>query len=202
MTASRPSRTLALIGDVHAAFAALEQVVAAIPRYVELPLDGVLLVGDLGKGLGRDRPITAERRAAYLDRVDRVLSLAATLKAPVRYVPGNHDLPDLDLAGNVDRRCEALTPDLRVAGIGGAGPQRVGLSYEWDEAEIEARTIDPSADVLLAHCPPKSTPLDRMWRGRHVGSTAIRAHVEAHRGLFVCGHIHEAPGIIQIERGV
>jgi hypothetical protein len=55
--------------------------------------------------------------------------------------------------------------------------------------------------VLLCHAPPLETPLDALARsGRHVGSLALREIAERHDGVYVCGHIHESPGAVQIGR--
>jgi len=57
----------------------------------------------------------------------------------------------------------------------------------------------PACDVLLCHCPPARTPLDRVYgRGVHVGSEAIRERALSHQGFLVCGHIHEAAGATQL----
>ena len=49
------------------------------------------------------------------------------LVAPFFYVPGNHDLPSLDLPGNIDGTVVELD-GLRVGGLGGAGPARFGFA--------------------------------------------------------------------------
>jgi Icc-related predicted phosphoesterase len=185
---------LAVIGDVHAHHKRLELVCAHIASRL---VDGVLLVGDLGSndvGVARQRSFAGDR--LYRQSVQAVLDRVAALGVPFAYVPGNHDLPDLDLPGNVDRRVRELG-GLRVGGIGGAGPDQFGFAYEWDEWEIDRRPpLD--CDVLLCHAPPRDTPLDRMHDGRHVGSAAIGRRAAAHRGVLVCGHIHEAPGVFRI----
>jgi uncharacterized protein len=53
---------------------------------------------------------------------------------------------------------------------------------------------DPQRTIYVCHTPPFNTPLDQMPRGRHVGSTALRAFIEQHAPpLTLHGHIHEAP---------
>ncbi|MCB9794298.1 MAG: metallophosphoesterase family protein [Alphaproteobacteria bacterium] len=187
--------SLAVIGDVHANSKRLERV---LRRVDEVGVDAILLVGDLGShALSLRRLRTSVTDAVYLRSVRQVLEACAELGVPVRYVPGNHDLPDLDLPGNLDGRVETLG-GLRVAGLGGAGPAKFGFCYEWDEDEARARTL-PDCDVLLCHCPPADTPLDVLARdGRHVGSQAIRERALAHRGVLVCGHIHESAGLTQL----
>jgi Icc-related predicted phosphoesterase len=69
---------------------------------------------------------------------------------------------------------------------------------EYSEAELTARLL-PFAGltplVLICHCPPKDTVLDRVREGAHYGSTAVREFIEKHQPeYFFCGHIHEAAG--------
>jgi Icc-related predicted phosphoesterase len=49
--------------------------------------------------------------------------------------------------------------------------------------------------VLILHSPPRGVA-DRTSQGASVGSTAIRAAIEAKRPrLAVCGHIHDSWGV-------
>ena len=162
--------------------------------------DGVLLVGDLGShDLSYVHRRTPERDARYLASVEEVLRRTRAVCEPLLYVPGNHDLPGLDFPGNVDGRVEEIA-GLRIGGIGGAGPGRFRFAYEWDEDEIRARPA-LECDVLLCHAPPARTELDLLHdRVRHVGSEAIRERAFAHDGVLVCGHIHEAPAAVQLEK--
>lgn len=184
-----------MIGDIHAHFRFLDPVLAHVAGEA---VDGVLLVGDLGSHvLGTARQITPERTARYLTSVEAVLAAVRGLGVPVLWVPGNHDLPTLSGDGQVDGRVAEIA-GLRVAGIGGAGPQRFGFPYEWTDEELAARP-PPPCDILLAHAPPARTPLDHVPRaGAHVGSETLRRWCEGHRGFFVCGHIHESPGAVQL----
>jgi hypothetical protein len=187
--------TLAVIGDVHAAWPRLERVLA---RIAERGADGVLLVGDLGEPTprwnGRDDVI---RTARYLASVERILDMVDALGRPFAWVPGNHDLPEVPGRGKIDGRV-ADVAGLSVLGIGGAGPERFGFPYEWDEDDIRGRP-EPACDVILAHCPPARTPLDLVpTSGENVGSEAIRERAQRHGGVLVCGHIHESPGAVQI----
>jgi Icc-related predicted phosphoesterase len=188
---------LAVIGDVHAHWRRLERVLARIALG---RVDGILLVGDLGShDLAHTRRRTPERDARYLASVEEVLRRVRALGAPVLWVPGNHDLPDLSGEGNVDGRVASVA-GLLVSGVGGAGPGRFGFAYEWDEDEIRRRPA-LECDVLLCHAPPARTPLDLLWDGvHHVGSEALRERASVHDGALVCGHIHEAPGATEIER--
>jgi len=186
---------LAVIGDIHAHWARLDAVLA---RLASEPLDGILLVGDLGShDLSYVWRRSPARDARYLASVEEVLRRTRAVHEHVLYVPGNHDLPTLDFPGNVDGRVAEIA-GLRIGGIGGAGPGRFRFAYEWDEDEIRARpALD--CDVLLCHTPPARTALDLLHDGAtHVGSEAIRERALAHAGVLVCGHIHEAAGFVQL----
>jgi len=188
---------LAVIGDIHAQWERLDAVLERLAR--EGP-DGILLVGDLGShDLSYVHRRTPARDARYLASVEEVLRRTRAVCEHLLYVPGNHDLPDLEFPGNVDGRVEELA-GLRIGGIGGAGPGRFQFAYEWDEAEIRARPA-LACDVLLCHTPPVRTELDLLHdRVRHAGSEAIRERAFAHDGALVCGHIHESAGAVQLER--
>ncbi len=188
---------LAVIGDVHASWRLLDRV---LERAVAARVDGILLVGDLGShDLAHVARRTPARDARYHASIEILLQRVASCGVPYAFVPGNHDLPELAHERNADGRVLDVA-GLRVAGIGGAGPQRFGFAYEWDEDEIRARTV-PECDVLLVHAPPARTPLDMLASGtEHVGSEAIRERALAHDGVLVCGHIHESPGAVELGR--
>ena len=49
--------------------------------------------------------------------------------------------------------------------------------------------------ILVAHCPPYQTAIDRIHSGLHVGSHSVRSFIETYQpDLCISGHIHEAPG--------
>jgi len=183
---------LAVIGDVHAHHPRLSRV---LDRVRDADVDGILMVGDLAcAGLGA-RTAASIRR--YRARVKAVLAEVRALDRPLCYVPGNHDLQALRYPGNVDGSVAELA-GLRVTGLGGTNPPQRGFPYEWTEAQLRARP-HLEADILISHCPPHDTPLD-FARGaqRHVGSVAVRERAAEHVGVLVCGHIHESPGLVQI----
>ena len=188
--------TLAVIGDPHGAWDSLARVVAHLRGQ---RIDGVLIVGDFFSRLVMGRSLNEDDQR-QLDRdLDRTLRAVGVLGVPCAWVPGNHDPPTVQGPGNVDGRSGAIA-GLRIAGIGGAGPNHFGFPYEWDEVDIRARSLPP-CDIILSHTPPVDTPLDETaWGGHHAGSVAIRELARAHDGVLVCGHIHEAADSVQIDR--
>ncbi len=188
---SLPGPRLAVIGDVHTAWSRLERVLDHIEEH---EADAILLVGDLACSGWKLRR-TPSRKRDYRAEVERVLDTVRARGLPLRFVPGNHDLPGQSDPDNVDGRVDDEL-GLRIGGLGGAGPARFGFAYEWSERQAakSLQGLGP-VDLLLAHCPPVDTPLDLTASGKHVGSQAVSDFVAAHAQVMVCGHIHEAPGV-------
>lgn len=184
--------TLAVIGDVHASLDRLSRV---LDRVDQVGADAVLLVGDLAcAGHGRQR--NADKLRRYKAEVIQVLDLVRRRGRPMYFVPGNHDLQTQEDPANIDER-RVEVGGLRIAGVGGAGPDIFGFAYEWSEEQIRDRAVPP-AEVLLCHTPPRDTAIDRIHDGRHVGSTAVRELALRTQGVLVCGHIHEAAGLVRL----
>ncbi|MBV9264530.1 MAG: metallophosphoesterase [Acidobacteriaceae bacterium] len=174
---------LLIFSDIHSDLAALESV-------VKQDADLYFAAGDLvnwARGLERVGPILARR-------ADRMYVM-----------PGNHESE-----ADIRRLCQefGLQPfhgntirigRFHVAGLGYSGPTPFDTPGEYSEEEI-ARRLEPFAGlkplVLICHCPPKDTPLDRVKPGLHAGSSSVRAFIEAQQPeYFFCGHIHEAAGV-------
>lgn len=87
-----------------------------------------------------------------------------------------------------------------IAGLGHSSPTPFNTPGEYTEEEIAARLerfagLKPL--VLICHCPPLGTPLDRAAFGRHIGSRAVREFLEREQPVwFACGHVHEAAGVV------
>ena len=174
---------LLVFSDIHADHAALA-------RLMEIDADLYFAAGDLvnwGRGLERVGPILARR-------------------AERMYVfPGNHE-SESDIArlcsnfGLHDFHGQALDVSGRhIAGLGYSNPTPFDTPGEYSEAELAERLskfarLKPL--ILICHCPPKDTPLDRVGNGTHAGSTAVREFIDKYQpDLFFCGHIHEAAGV-------
>ena len=139
--------------------------------------------------------------AKSTDRAGEILSRRAD---KVYVIPGNHE-SEADIAGMCARHG---LHDLHGRSIAIGGIHLAALGYsnktpfhtpgEYTEEELAER-LRPFAAlkplVLVCHCPPKNTKLDRVGEGMHFGSTAVLEFLEAVQPLyFFCGHIHEAEG--------
>ena len=83
--------------------------------------------------------------------------------------------------------------------MGYSNPTPFNTPGEYSEYEL-ARKLEKFAGldplVLVCHCPPYSTPLDRLGPGRHAGSRSIAEYLTNHPpAYFFCGHIHECAGV-------
>lgn len=172
-----------VFSDIHSDLKALE-------RLMDTEADYYFAAGDLvswTRGLDKVGPILARKR-------DRVYVL-----------PGNHE-SIRDIEGLCERHGlnhfhgRTLQLDgFHVAGFGYSNPTPFDTPGEYSEAEI-AQGLRDFAHlkplILICHCPPKSTPLDRAGHNLHFGSESIRQFLEAHQpAYFFCGHIHEAEGV-------
>lgn len=86
-----------------------------------------------------------------------------------------------------------------LAGLGYSSPTPFNTPGEYTETELAERLgrfaeLEPM--VLICHCPPHGTPLDRISAGHHAGSRSVRDFIKKYQPeYFFCGHIHEAQGV-------
>jgi uncharacterized protein len=176
---------LLIFSDIHSDHRALERLIA-------IEADYYIAAGDLVSW------------ARGLDRVGEIMQPKADR---MLVIPGNHES-----AGDIAAFCAKWGfADLHgvsrqfgpwhVAGLGYSSPTPFDTPGEYSEEEI-ARGLEPFAAldplVLVCHCPPKPSRLDRSRDGQHFGSTAVAAFIEARQPrYFFCGHIHEAEGVVE-----
>jgi len=121
--------------------------------------------------------------------------------APVYFVPGNTDPPELARYENaavkpVHGRVLPLGP-YAVGGAGGSLPTPFNDLFRVTEEELERlmRSLTPTPHILVVHNPPRGY-LDKVGGVRPVGSFAVRRYIEEKQpALSVHGHIHEDRGI-------
>ncbi len=170
--------------DIHGDYQALE-------RLMDTEADYYFAAGDMvswGRGLDRCGEIM-QRRA------DRVYVL-----------PGNHESIELTAA-----LCEKFklhyfhersfeAGGYHIAGLGYSTPTPFHTPGEYSEQEMAEHLSQFSGLkplVLVCHCPPLGTPLDRVREGVHAGSQAVRDFIDQHQPVvFFSGHIHEAAGSV------
>lgn len=144
-----------------------------------------------------------------LQQAEELLSILSS--CPVLFVPGNCDPPDLvkskmEYAGSIHGKCENID-NLTIMGLGGSPPSPFDTPFELSEQEIEHLLEETYSTcpakrtaILVSHSPPKNTKLDMTHTGEHVGSSSVRKFVEKSKpDLVLCGHIHEAVGIDEID---
>lgn len=159
----------------------------------ERDVDLVLLGGD----------ITSFGSAAHAEAMIEPLLASFPI---VRCVHGNVDLPDvipwLEGRGlSLHGRGEVIG-DVGFFGCGGSNFTPMHTPIEYSEATIEdllEQGLDcvrkAECKVLVCHCPPRDTALDRMFAGKNVGSTSLRTFLQREAvTLCLSGHIHEAVG--------
>ncbi|MCD6348750.1 MAG: metallophosphoesterase family protein [Candidatus Korarchaeota archaeon] len=157
--------------------------------------DVIVLAGDLSNG--------------SMHQVRSVLRACREREAPVLFVPGNMDPPDLLRVETLEgcenlhlRRIEVL--GFTFGGVGGGNISPFGTPIELGEEELwEGLSELSEVDVLVVHAPPYRTKLDVIRSGVHVGSKSIRRFIEEEQPLLcVCGHIHESPSVDRIGKTV
>ncbi len=176
-------RILAL-SDIHGAYTKAEEILAHETSY-----DLILISGD----------ITAHGSPAEAEKAMRQFQ---THGNPVFAVSGNMDSPEID---NVLTKtgCSINTKGIIIEDIGFFGVSAAPLSplhtpYEIAEDEILRRAeagwnnvTDARWKVFVPHTPPYQTKLDRIFLGKHVGSTAIRTFLERYQAR--CCHLWTHP---------
>ena len=172
-----------LFSDIHEDLRALEKLAAT-------PADVYIAAGDLANW-------------------NRGLQACGRILAPhgekVWVLPGNHESADATAGlcaqfGFRDFHGQAWQAGGQwIAGLGYSNPTPFNTPGEYTEGELARRLakfagLEPL--VLVCHCPPFGTDLDRVGPGRFGGSTAVKEFLEKNPPVwFFCGHIHECWGV-------
>lgn len=122
------------------------------------------------------------------------------------YVPGNMDNKKLlenfglKYVKNIHKKIIDYK-DFKIIGLGGSNRTPFNTPIEYDEEEIKEFLINIKVNeknkiILLTHCPPRNTKVDKTFIGIHAGSIEIRNFIEKSKPILtICGHIHEAYGV-------
>jgi len=171
-----------IFSDIHADIAALQ-------KLMDTEADYYFAAGDLVNW------------ARGFEKVGPVLQSRA---GQMYVIPGNHESHS-DIArfceryGFHDFHGQTMQVDgYTIAGLGYSNPTPFNTPGEYTETELAER-LSPFAGlsllVMVCHCPPFGTKLDRARENQHFGSKSIRDFIDRTQPeYFFCGHIHEAAG--------
>lgn len=175
--------------DVHGHYEIVETILRR-----ESPIDVIVIAGDLTT---HGAPSEAREAITRLQRFQK----------PLLMVAGNMDMPIFEetytqLGVNINGRCIQLE-DVGFFGVAGSPFTPMHTPYELSEDEILRRAEEgwelarsAPRSVFVPHAPPRSTKLDKIHLGAHVGSVAVRGFVDRNQpDVLICGHIHESRGI-------
>jgi Icc-related predicted phosphoesterase len=172
----------------------------AANKIAEEQPDAILIAGDISHG--------------SLNEAVNLLQILNNSKKDVFFVPGNMDSPELlnwnkKNIKNIHGRCERFS-NYSLIGVGGSVYTPFNTHLEFAENEIEEtlnqallKCAEKKNMILISHCPPKDTKLDRTATGIHAGSKSVLRFIESKKPLLVVtGHIHEARGIDKIDETI
>jgi hypothetical protein len=178
--------------DIHGAYDKAQNVLQQ-----EHPFDGIIIGGDL-------------TTIGTLQEAENALYEFQTFGKPLFVVAGNMDPPEFDelfdRLGVLVSGKGKMMGDVGIFGVSGSPVTPMKTPYEISEDEIRKRAERGWKDVerahvkiFVPHAPPRGTKVDKIFIGKHVGSTALREIVEKYQpDVLVCGHIHEARGMDRI----
>lgn len=173
---------LLIFSDIHGDKAALERLMA-------MEADYYFAAGDLvnwGRNLSEIAPVLEPR------------------KEHLYIIPGNHEsAADVarfaaEFGFNNFHGKSMQIGRWTVGGLGHSNITPFRTPGEYTETQF-VEQLEPfrgvSPLVMVCHCPPKNSRLDRAGEGQHFGSSAMREFIEREQPAhFFCGHIHEAAG--------
>jgi Icc-related predicted phosphoesterase len=186
---------LLCITDIHSEVRRFEKILALEPKA------DLLIIGGDFTNFGKP------------PEVDHILDLAQAHTPRVLAVAGNCDSPEIDQL-LLERGVSLHKRGARIGDIGFFGlsamPPWKGNMYEFSEDDLDrflaagfAQVEDSPEFIMVPHCPPRNSEVDRNSSGVSVGSIAVRNWMGKVKPLLVvCGHIHEARGQSQIENTV
>jgi uncharacterized protein len=174
-----------IFSDIHGDTLALE-------RVMKVEADHYICAGDLANW-GRKLEECGEILRPFGERV--------------HLIPGNHET-----ATQINAFCKQFglhnfheqvfqLGNFQVAGQGYSNITPFQTPGEYTEEQLTEKLTAFNGKkplLLVCHCPPFRTMLDRIMNFRHAGSTSVRAFIEREQPeYFFCGHIHEAAGVAE-----
>ena len=132
------------------------------------------------------------------------------LGVPIFSIPGNCDQKNvLDALNELNvnlHENRIVHLDKSLYGFGGSNITPFGTPFETEDEliyqKLKSIIINDSMRIFVFHAPPYNTKLDYI-RNNHVGSKSIRRLIEEFSPkLALCGHLHEARGIDQINETI
>lgn len=177
------------LSDIHGAYRRVNEIIAR-----ESNADVVVIGGDL-----------TTNGSAH--EAEEAIKLFQSNGKPVLTVLGNMDPPALEQTmenlGIAINAKGIVVEEAGFFGVSGSPFTPMHTPYEIPEDEITRRAESGWRDVagarwkiFVPHAPPRDTKLDKIFLGKHVGSTAVRAFIEeCQPDVAICGHIHESRGI-------
>lgn len=176
---------LLALSDLHGDYSHIESILRRAGE-----IDAVLIAGDL-TDFGPD---------------EKALELLEMFKVPVLAVPGNCDNPSLlkvlDKNENTINLHNSLhkMEGLTFIGLGGSNPTPFNTPFELSEKKIgeyigTLLSGSKGRMILLSHAPPLNT-MDKLPHG-NVGSASLSRYL-GRFDLIICGHIHEARGMVRV----
>jgi hypothetical protein len=182
---------LLCITDIHSEARGFERILAAEPKA------DLLIIGGDFTNFGKP------------PEVARMLDIAQAHTPQVLAVAGNCDSAAIDqllIERGVSLHARGVRiDDLGFFGLSAMPPWR-GDMYEFPEKELDrflaagfAQVEGSSRYIMVPHCPPRNSEVDRNSSGANVGSVAVRNWMDKVKPILViCGHIHEARGQAKI----
>jgi Icc-related predicted phosphoesterase len=165
--------------------------ISQIKKQIELKQPDILIIaGDV---------------TSYFRKVSVLLELNE-LSIPVLMIRGNSDLKKVDKIVEGCSNIESLhfniveKESIRFIGVNGTVPLPFNSKICLNEGQVLSKLSNFMVDntVLVAHTPPKGV-LDRVLGKFHAGSRMLRDFLDKNQpALYLCGHIHEDPGISYI----
>jgi len=168
------------VADIHGAQYRLNLVLRNIERYSP---DLIVICGDITQ-FG-----PWELAKNFLDQIP-VETLAIT---------GNIDTPEVSRGIDESKAVGIETKKVVKKGIPFVGTN--GFDNNQLKVINNKKMLDEKT-VLVSHVPPFETQ-DKIFLGRHGGSKELRDIVDKFKPrLVLCGHIHEDPGMIKIDKTI